>query len=163
MSNTLTSVIKLLLSPAYSGPFGSLAPQLPFTLNMQQGTGANQADLGLYRAVSVTSGTPNDADLNAGGLLNVDGSAFSAAKITAFAFINDDATNNLTIGGTGNTFSTWLTGTNPGVVLGPGGILIVVNPSLAAYGVTPSTGDTLRSTASAGTVAMRNVLMGRTV
>jgi hypothetical protein len=156
MSNTLTSVIKLLLSPAYSGPFGSLAPQLPFTLNMQQGTGANQADLGLYRAVSVTSGTPNDADLNAGGLLNVDGSAFSAAKITAFAFINDDATNNLTIGGTGNTFSTWLTGTNPG-------ILIVVNPSLAAYGVTPSTGDTLRSTASAGTVAMRNVLMGRTV
>lgn len=102
---------------------------------------------------SVTSGTPDTMDLNAGGLLQPDNAVATFATVKVVAVRNKSGTATLTVGG----------GTNavPGISfkVPPGGVAVIL-ASATPYTVTASTGDILQVTADTGTASYDVMVVG---
>jgi len=131
-----------------------------YALQISNGTGAGQADR-IFHDQRSTAGN-DDLDL-AGVLTDTFGATLTFAKvkgiIVAAAAGNSG---NVIIGGASSTFNTWVTGTNPAVLVRPGGVFALLDgqADAAGYAVTPTSADILRITAGAGTVTYDIVIIG---
>lgn len=127
------------------------------------GTAIDQADKIYMKRDAVTNGAPDTIDL-AGSLTDVFGNALTFAKVTAIIVSNRSTTaaEIMTIGAGTNPLLNWVIATGDGVKIGPGGLFMQVDPSLAGYAVTAGTGDVLQISVAAGTaVPYDMVVIGR--
>lgn len=114
-------------------------------LQWESGVAINQADLIFQDRITVGAAGQQLLDLTA--LTSSLGVAVSFARLKAILLINRSVTagDNLQLGGTvSNGLSTLYVGTNAGQLIGPGGLALLVNPSLAGWAVTATTADILR-------------------
>jgi hypothetical protein len=147
----------------------ALAPiSIPFrythTLSLAAGTAINQANRIFLRSDTVDTGTPDDIDFSATTFLDPSGDAATMAKVVAIIVVNKSTTAGqvLTVGGDAAPIAEFF-GAGPDVLrVGPGGIEVLTNPSLAAYAVTATTADILQVGVEAGTaVAYDIIAIGR--
>lgn len=109
------------------------------------GTGLNQANRIFQDRITIDAEDEELLDLTA--LTDSLGAAVSFARLKAIYLKNRSATAGdvLELGGTvANGLGSLYVGTNAGQLIGPDGIALLVNPSLAGWLVTPATGDILR-------------------
>lgn len=109
------------------------------------GAGLNQANRIFQDRLSVGAAGEQLLDLTA--LTDSLGAAISFARLKAILVINRSviAADVLQLGGTVSAgLSTLYVGTNAGQLIGPGGLALLVNPSLAGWAVTATTADILR-------------------
>lgn len=130
-----------------------------YSKSLSNGTGANQANMIFTDSRSTSSN--DDLDL-AGVLLNAFGAAITFTSIKAIMIEASAAnTTNIIIGAEGtNPFSSMFGDASDTIILAPGGIFVISNPSAAGFAVTAGTGDKLRIAASSGTVAYDLVIVG---
>lgn len=148
----------------------SLAVQLALTLSWQQtnaadlstprdaaalslddeltnGTAIDTADVLWHDRRTLAATTSEDLDL-AGSLVSaLTGAAVTFAKIKCILIKNRSTTAGyiLAVGGaSSNQFINWVANSSDIVNVGPNGIFMLWNPSLAGYAVTASTGDLLK-------------------
>ena len=148
----------------------SLAAQLQLLLNWQQsnnpdlstikdiaslsvddslanGTAIDQADVLWHDRRTLAASTSEDLDL-AGSLVSaLTGAAVTFAKIKCIYIKNRASTAGyiLAVGGaSSNQFVGWVANASDIVNIGPDGVMLLWNPSLAGYAVTASTGDLLK-------------------
>lgn len=150
-----STIVNLKIQPTLVTDFGNLSPSLPASLTFGAGTSALQADLLYIKTRSVTSGTPDTMDLNGGGLLQPDATAFNVVEVAIIILFNKDAAATLTLGGGSNAVPNIA-----GTIL-PGGYAVILAPGNPAYPVTAGTGDILQVTASAGTVLYDIMIIAR--
>jgi hypothetical protein len=136
----------------------SAPSELKRTINLTSGVGANAADVVWSDTRTVTTAATDSLDLK-GALVMADGSAFTPAKVRAI-YISAATTNttNLTIGADANSFLL-LADKTDAIVLKPGGVIFVADPSLAGYAVTAATGDIILVTNAAGASATYSILI----
>lgn len=167
MAVSLISEISASVKWLYTNPLDLSTPSDSKTLNfevpMLSGTGLDQANRLFADQRSVNTASNDDLDL-AGGLTDAFGQTLTFAKIKAILIYNTILTAGeiLNVGGGGvNSFINWVGNASDTVTIGPGGLLVLANPSLAGYAVTASTGDILRiANAGAGTIVYKIVLIG---
>jgi hypothetical protein len=150
----LDTKLKLSLSSDYTSPLDLVSRSAPLkmarTLALINGTGANQADRVWSDQISIAASSNNDIDL-AGSLTDPFGTALSFARVKAIIVLAATTnTNNVVVGGASSTFATWVSGTNPAVIVRPGGLLVLAATDATAYAVTATSADVLRLTNSAG-------------
>jgi hypothetical protein len=120
----------------------------PFTKQLTSGTGANQADKMWSDQITIPASSNNDIDL-AGSLTDPFGAALTFARVKMLVVkAATTNTNNVIVGGASSTFATWVTGTNPAVVVRPGGLLVLAASDATSYVVTATSADVLRLTNS---------------
>lgn len=134
---------------------GTLTPSLNVQLALTDGTGANQANLVYFAQRSVTSGAADSLDLNGGGLLQPDQSAFNAVNVVAIFITNVSGGGYLTIGGGSNAIAN-VTGR---AILGE--TFVKWAPGATAYPVTAGSADILKIDASSGTVVYNIMILAR--
>lgn len=162
----LSTIIRAGITAEYTSDQGLYVGRVPleFSALFQWADGvlAGQADKIFIKRDSVANGAPDTFDL-AGGLTDPFGVAFSFAKICGIGVLNRNtvAGEILSVGGGTNPFINWVMAAGDGIKLGPGGLLMQVDPSLAAYAVTGGTGDVLQIAAAAGTIGYDLMLIGR--
>lgn len=133
-----------------------------FSKALTNGTGANQASLVWSDQRTIAASANDDLDL-AGTLTDAFGSTITFGRIKVLMVKAADAnTNNVVVGGASSTFTTWVTGTSPAVLVRPGGLLVLAASDATSYAVTATSADTLRiSNSGAGsTVTYDIVLIG---
>lgn len=121
---------------------------------LANGTGAGQVDRIFHDTRTISASSNDDLDL-AGVLTDTFGATLTFVKVKGIVVVAAAAnTNNVVLGGASNTFSTWLTGTNPAVLVRPGTMfaLICGVADTTAYAVTATSADLFRiSNSGAGT------------
>jgi hypothetical protein len=129
--------------------------------SLADGSLINQADILWSDQRTVNDAANDDLDL-AGGLTDAFGNTltFSLVKGIYVRNRNTTAAENLDIGGGSNTFNTWLGSDGDIVTVGPNGVFMIWNPSLAGYAVTASTGDILRLTGEGGNITYDIAIIG---
>ena len=129
--------------------------------SMGSGTTAGLADLKWDDRRTVNDAANDDLDL-AASLTDSFGASLTFVKIKGIAVYNRNTTagHNLVIGGGSNTFSSWLGATGDTITVGPEGLFVLWNPSLAGYAVTAGTGDILRLTGSGGNIVYDIAIIG---
>lgn len=164
MATTLSSRITLQASATLAND-NTLSPgeanlNYPFTYNWADGTAINQANR-IYPARLTLSTTPTDIDL-AGSLVDPLGNVITFAKITGLIVKNRSTTaaEIVTVGGDAAAFL-FTSAANDSIPVGPDGLLVAINPSLAGYPVTGTTGDILQLVAATGTPAVDLIVVGR--
>ncbi len=118
-------------------------PSAAFTLLLANGTGANKIE-----QVGTASGTieaSGDVDIDlAGTLTDPGGDTITFTKVKALMVKNMSADGDgFEIGG---TFDTWLKASGDEVKCLPGGLVLVVNPTVDGFAVVADTGDTITLT-----------------
>ena len=170
---TLSSTVRVRLAASQTGSndFGGpeFSPEMETAINLQNGTGAGQADLLYVDERSVAASSNDDIDLN-GVLAQAIGGTFNAVELVALIVINAPKSgvanlSSLTVGGATNPFIGFLGGTAPTIgPIGPGGHLSIGAPGATGIGtVTPATADQLRIANGAGGTAVYQIaILGRT-
>lgn len=143
-----------------------ITDQNSITVNdsLENGTVLDTADLLWWDRRTVNDTVDDDLDL-AGVLETSFGGAATFVKVKGIFVTNRNtaAGENLIIGGDGAAgFTSWLGAATDTVVIGPNGLLLLWNPSLAGYAVTATTGDILRLTGSGGDITYDIALVGTT-
>lgn len=166
MAVSLISNIDLAVKWAYENPLdlstASDRKTLNFNTALGNGTGLDQANRIFADERTLATTASDDFDL-AGGLTDIYGQTLTLTKVKAIVVYNTAtvAGEILTVGGGSNPFITWIGDGSDTVKVFPEGLLALVNPSLAGYTVTASTGDILRVTNSgASNITYRIVLIG---
>jgi hypothetical protein len=121
------------------------------SLNLTEGTGANQAQVVFHDQRTLAASGSEELDL-AGALTDALGRTLTFTAVKAL-YIKAAAgnTNNVLVGGAAaNGFATWAGDPTDVVVIRPGGSLILVAPDATGYAVTTGTGDLLKIANSAG-------------
>lgn len=121
--------------------------------SLTKGSGANQFNAAYLADRTVSNGTPDTIDLNAGTIKEPDGvTAVSLTDIILLAILNRSTTagQNLQVGGGTNDITTIL-GASGVITIFPGGLLLLTNPNASGYGITASTADILDINVAAGT------------
>jgi len=116
-----------------------------YALALASGTGLNQADVIFHDRRTLAGSGNDDLDLR-GALTNSIGGAAVFAKVKVILVVNRNvvAGDNLRIGlGSNPVASPWVA-SGDGAVIGPGGIFLTANPSLAGFATTADTADILR-------------------
>lgn len=129
---------------------------------LTNGTGANQASIVWSDHRQIAASSNDDIDL-AGVLTDPFGATITFARIkTILVKAADTNVNNVVVGGASSTFTTWVTGTSPAVLVRPGGCLLLSASDATSYAVTATSADLLRiSNSGAGsTVDYDIVLIG---
>jgi hypothetical protein len=131
-----------------------------FRKSLTNGTGANQANLVWSDQRTILASANDDLDL-AGVLTDAFGATITFARIkTLMIKAADTNVNNVVVGGASSTFATWVTGTNPAVLVRPGGLLVLSASDATAYAVTATSADTLRITnGGAGTSVVYDIIL----
>lgn len=120
------------------------------TLQLAFGSGAGKADQ-IWHDRSILAGPVSETLDLAGALINAFGQTVTFANIKAIALLNrsdevlpghpvpTDAP--VSIAPSTNPFNGPLAGTTPKLIVPPGGVFLVTNPTAAGWPVTPGTGD----------------------
>lgn len=141
LNSTLTNPLDL---STVSSPL-SYTKQFAFA----QGAGLNASDRIFHDTRTIIASGTDSLDL-AGVLVDPFGATITFARIKGILVSAATANvNNVVVGAGTNAFSTWMTGTNPTVVVRPGGLLFVLAPDATAYVVTAATADILQIVNSA--------------
>lgn len=165
MAETFTGTTKIVVDALLQGGFdvgtGRHLVDENYNTSFANGTAANQANQMWTDTRTIAASANDDLDL-AGVLTNAFGTTITFTSVKAIIVKAASAnTNDLIIGGSAtNPFETFLGGTNPSVLIVPGGSFAIVNPEATGYAVTASTADILRFTnASSGTSVDYNVII----
>lgn len=124
---------------------------------------AQQADRIYMKRHLISTGTPLALDL-AGALTDILGNTITMSKVTGIIVVNNSSTVGeiMTVGAGSNPLLNWIIATGDGNKAGPGGAVVVIDESLAAYAVTGGTGDVLQISLAAGTnVSVDVIIIGR--
>jgi hypothetical protein len=140
------------------------APSIGRTMDFANGVLAKQADVLYATELTIAGGANVDVDLN-GSLTNAVGIAVAAAKVAAIV-VTADPTNTtvVTVGGApANAFVGPFGDATDTMKLGPNGMWLIANDSLAGLGtVTAGTADLLRVANAAGAAAkVKIAVIGR--
>jgi hypothetical protein len=155
---TLTDDTKAIGGASASPPFDN-------SWNWINGVAVDNADRIYANRHTIVNGAPLSLDL-AASLSDIFGNALTFVKVTAIGIKNrqpsTDVGLNLVVGGAAaNSFNTFVGAATHTITVGPNGILLLVNPSLAGYAVTAATGDILQIAAASGTIVADVLLIGR--
>lgn len=146
-----------------AGTLSTATAPLDYTVSyaLANGTAANQANHFFSAAYTGASTSGNSHDL-AGGLTNAFGATitFTAVKTIVVKASADNSGNVIIGGAASNAFASMFGDATDTVVLKPGGILVLHDPSAAGYAVTVGTDDILKIAASTGTVDYDLILIG---
>jgi len=156
----LTATLRIQLDAIFRGDSGfggpKYTPQLLKVLNIDDGTGANEADLFWCRPRTVASGANDDIDVY-GALTDEFGATINAAEIVGLIVLNEPVsgaanTTNLTIGNASNPFEGFLGGTSPTIgPIPPGGFFCIGAGHASGIGsVSAGSTDEIRVANSAG-------------
>lgn len=126
-----------------------------YSTTFTSGTGANAAENVFHDQRTVTSSATDSLDLS-GVLTNAYGTSLTFTKIKGLIVSAASGnTNDVHIQcPASNGFVNWCLAASDGVVVKPGGVFALVNPSSGGYAVTASTGDLLSIINSAGTTSV---------
>jgi hypothetical protein len=116
-----------------------------FSDTLTTGTGLDSADRLWHDTRTLSATTAEDIDL-AGVLTDGLGATVTFAKIKGLIIENTSSTSGciLNVGNGTAGISSWVGNVNDICKIGPGGILLLWNPSLAGYVVTATTADILK-------------------
>jgi hypothetical protein len=164
--STLKNTIDLRIKGSYTTARDLESPvsqyDILFRHVLSSGTGLDQGDL-LWSDERILSATSENIDLAGGGLSDGLGSALAFVKVKGI-YIRNMATTagyNLLVGGAAtNAFINWVGDATDIVNVGPGGALLLYNPSAAGYAVTAATGDILKIDSGANAITYRIVIIG---
>jgi hypothetical protein len=119
---------------------------------MTNGTGADQENMMWTDTRTIAASSTDDLDLY-GGLTNAFGDTMNFSAIKGiFIFAASGNTNNLLIGGDAAAVANWVGNANDIIVVKPGGMFCIYDPSAGGYGVTNTTADVLQiANSSSGT------------
>jgi hypothetical protein len=160
----LDTRLKLSLTAALTGStdLQSRSAPLEYAFNkaLTSGTGANQADRLFTDQRTIAASGNDDLDL-VGSLTDAFGATVTFAKVKGLIVrAADSNVNNVVVGGASSTFSTWVTGTNPAVLVRPGGVLALMAADATAYAVTATSADVLRiSNSSSGSDVVYDIVV----
>jgi hypothetical protein len=126
------------------------------SITYADGVGANQANVLYQASLALTAGV-NNVDLS-GVLTDSYGTSLTPARIKAWAFQNNSATNSMTVGNGTNPWVTCLTGTGT-LIIPAGGFFVFATPDATGWTVTAATGDILK-VAGTGTDAFTLIFFG---
>lgn len=123
----------------------SLPLRIRKTLELANGTGANQADRIFSDQRTLAASASEDLDL-AGVLTDAFGAAITFARIKGLIISAASAnTNNLVVGGHATAaFASWVGAAAHTLTVRPGGLLALTAPDATAYAVTAGTADILK-------------------
>lgn len=130
--------------------------------DLENGSGLDQANLIWHDQRTLAAAAHDDLDL-AGTLTDAFGQTVTFTKLKGLLLHNRATTAGeiLHVGGGSNPIVDWIGAGGDLVKVGPAGILLLWNPSLAGYTVTASTADVLRITnAGIGSIDYDILLLG---
>lgn len=150
-SGTIKVITDALLQGGLDVGTGRHAVNKTYSTAYTEGTGASQANQMYTDTRTIAASSNDDIDL-ASGITNAFGTTLLFTSIKGIIVKAASAnTNDIIIGGAAtNAFETFLGGTNPSILVVPGGTFALVNPEANGYVVTADTGDILRLTNAAG-------------
>lgn len=124
------------------------------------GTGAEQDNMIWTDTRTISASSSDDLDLY-GGLTNAFGDTINFACIKGlFIFADSENTNNLLIGGDTNANANWVVNANDIVVVKPGGMFCLYDPSAGGYGITNTSADVLQiANSSSGTDVIYDIIL----
>lgn len=160
----LDTRLKLTLDANFTSPLDLQSRSAPVALAVSKaltnGTAANQANLVWSDQRTIAASGNDDLDL-AGTLADAFGSTITFARIkTLIVKASSANVNNVVVGGASSTFTTWVTGTNPAVLVRPDGLLVLSASDATSYAVTATSADTLRITnGGAGTSVVYDIVV----
>lgn len=138
-----------------------------FTLVYADGSGANQVTKRFDDTRTVGASATDSLDVNAGGLVDQFGTAFTITKLKMILVISSDATvnlgaNQLQVTRPAANGVPFFGAAGDFAALNPGGIFLWGDPTAAGVTVTAATGDLINLVNSAGTnsITYRIVLLG---
>jgi hypothetical protein len=147
MAETFSGNIKFSLSGTFASDNDLSTVQQAINyakaFNLTSGTGADQANM-IFMDQRTIGGSADDLDLY-GGLTNSFGTTinFSVVKgIIVYAASGNSG--NVTLGGDGSAVVNWVGDASDTVVVKPGGLFALVDPSAGGYAVTNSSADVLQ-------------------
>lgn len=167
---TLTTTLNLQLqavAQGTAGPFGN-TPADPILVNIADslatGTGLDQANLYYAPAAyTITTGADQDIDLSSAATNGI-GVTVAFTKIRCILIRNTTTTAGFTIkvgGAPANPFISWVMASGDGVIIGPDGVFLLWNPSLAGYACAAGASDTLRiNNPNASSVVVNALFIG---
>jgi hypothetical protein len=163
MSTSLSTRIRVQVNAKLSSILDLVTAAAPLdqtiTKNLANGVAANQADVIFSDQRTLADGATEDLDLAGGGLLDALGNAFAPAKVKALIIhASPDNTTNLTLFGDANGVPI-LDDPSDTVTLKPGGVFVIVDPTLAGYAVTAGTGDVVQVENAAGAAASYDIVI----
>lgn len=127
----------------------------PKTTSYTDGSGANQINAIWQDTRNISAASVDDIDL-AGGLTDAFGNTLTLTTVKGimiFAYATNG--DNIKVGGDATAaFINWVDDATDEIIIAPGGVLCVVNPSAAGYAVTAATGDILQITNADGADAV---------
>jgi hypothetical protein len=144
-SGTMSFNLKGLLTKALDIGTGTLNVDYTKRYTVSNGTGADQANMIWTDTRTLSASASEDLDLY-GGLTNAFGDTmnFSAIK-GVFIFAASGNTNNVLIGGDGSApVVGWVGNGSDIVVVKPGGMFCLYDPSAGGSGITNTTADILQ-------------------
>jgi hypothetical protein len=166
MAQTFSGNIKFALAGTFNGDNDLSAVTQAFNYaknyNITNGTGADQANMIWADQRTIAASSTDDLDLY-GGLTNSFGTTINFTSIKGIIVVAASTnTNDVIIGGDSNALVQWVGAANDTVVVKPGGMFALVNPSANGYAVTDSTGDILQiaNSSSGSSVVYDIILLG---
>lgn len=160
LSSELNVSVKGLLSSPLDLSTAKDLLEWPYTLTLNNGTGANQANNQWSDSRSLTTGTNENLDL-AGGVTNALGATVTFTKVRVLIFRGLKAnTGNLVISRPANGVP-FLGAATDNFTLKPNGVVIIADPSTAGITVTAATGDLINvDNASGATQGYEVIIIG---
>ncbi len=109
---------------------------------------------------TIAPSTIEDLDLY-GGLTNAFGDTINFTAVKGiFIFANADNVNNLLVGGDANALVNYVGNNSDVLVIKPGGLFCVYDPTSGGYGVTNTTGDILQvANSSSGSSVVYDIII----
>lgn len=130
------------------------------SLNWDNGTNANQADLIYQKSGSLATGATDSTIDLAGTLADATGGTTVFARVKLVMVASDSSnTTNLTIGAGSNAFIGFWGANTHTITIRPGGVFLVGSLDATSYTVTAGTADILQIVNSAGATATYQVLV----
>lgn len=129
--------------------------------DIANGTSASQANMMWSDTRTINASSAEDLDL-AGGLTGALGNTITFTTIKGIIIkAADDNTNNVVIGGDDSAaFINWVGDATDTIVVKPGGIFVLYDPSAGGYAVTATTGDLLQiANSGAGTSVTYDIIL----
>lgn len=118
--------------------------------SISNGTADAQANMVWTDTRTIPASSSDDLDLY-GGLTNAFGDTINFTAIKGiFLFASGGNVNNLQVGGDGSAVVNWVGNASDLIVVKPGGMFALYDPSAGGYGVTNSGADVLQIANAAG-------------
>lgn len=132
-----------------------------FTDVLTEGTAIDQANKVWFDTRSLTTTTPDPIDLS-GGVTDAFGNVLSFTKIKLLMIHNKSTTEAdiISVGAGSNPIVSLWGATGDIAKVGPGGVLLMYNPSLAGYAVTDNIGEVLNVVSASGSLTYDILVVG---